>query len=198
MDAVVTSLGFPLWLRLNHFINFLFLTLLIRSGIQILSDHPRLYWNKHSTPGREWIKFTRRIASRDRLWTSMDEAVDVSPWIALPGGRHNLGVGRHWHFFCVAFWILNGLVYVVLLFATGNLPRLVPTSWDIVPAAWHTFVSYATFHLPSHGEFYPYNPLQQLSYAVIVFVAAPLPLVFHGIPGSLEIGKRPAVCIFWR
>ena len=41
--------GFPLWLRLTHYINFLFLTLLIRSGIQILSDHPKLYWNKHCT-----------------------------------------------------------------------------------------------------------------------------------------------------
>jgi hypothetical protein len=29
---------FRLWLRLNHYINFLFLTLLIRSGTQILAD----------------------------------------------------------------------------------------------------------------------------------------------------------------
>ncbi len=39
--------GFPLGLRLNHYINFLFLTLLVRSGIQIRADHSRLYWNKH-------------------------------------------------------------------------------------------------------------------------------------------------------
>jgi len=50
----------------------------------------------------------------------MDEAVDVSPWIALPGGPHNLGIGRHRHFFSVAFWVFDGFVYVVVLFTTGN------------------------------------------------------------------------------
>src|ERR1019366_4397221 len=103
MSHDLALFGFPLWLRLTHYINFLFLTLLIRSGIQILSDHPRLYWNKHCTPGSEWIKFTKNVVPKGKLWTSMDEAVNVSPWIALPGGRHNLGMGRHWHFFAVVF-----------------------------------------------------------------------------------------------
>ena len=87
MSHDVAFFGFPLWLRLTHYINFLFLTLLIRSGIQILSDHPRLYWNKHCTPGSEWIKFTKNVVPKGKLWTSMDEAVNVSPWIALPGGQ---------------------------------------------------------------------------------------------------------------
>jgi methionine sulfoxide reductase catalytic subunit len=169
--------GFPLWLRLTHYLNFLFLTLLIRSGIQILSDHPRLYWNKHCTPGSEWLKFTKNVVPKDRLWTSMDEAVNVSPWIALPGGRHNLGIGRHWHFLAVAFWALNGLVYVAFLFGTNGWPRLIPTSWDLFPAAWHTFLSYATLHLPSAGILHPYNPLQQLAYAGVVFVLAPLSIL---------------------
>ena len=81
----------------------------------------------------------------------MDEAVEVSPWIALPGGRHNLGIGRHWHFCAVVFWVLNGLVYLACLFGTGEWRRLVPTSWDIFPAAWQTFLSYATLHLPPAG-----------------------------------------------
>jgi len=32
------------WLRLTHFLNFLFLSLLIRSGLEILSAHPKLDW----------------------------------------------------------------------------------------------------------------------------------------------------------
>ena len=173
----VAAVGFPLWLRLTHFINFLFLTLLVRSGIQILSDHPRLYWNKHCTPGSEWLKFTRKIFPKDKPWTSMDEAVEVSPWIALPGGRHNLGLGRHWHFFAVAFWVLNGLVYVALLFGTNGWRRLIPASPGFFPAAWHAFSSYATFHLPPSGAFHPYNPLQQLAYAAVVFILAPLSIL---------------------
>lgn len=43
--------GFPAWLRVTHYVNLLFLVLLIRSGLQVLVDHPRLYWNVYCTPG---------------------------------------------------------------------------------------------------------------------------------------------------
>jgi len=42
--------GFPAWIRLTHFVNFFFLMLLARSGLSILMDHPRLYWNRNCTP----------------------------------------------------------------------------------------------------------------------------------------------------
>ena len=42
--------GFPAWLRITHYVNLLFMVLLVRSGLQILMDHPRLYWNVHCTP----------------------------------------------------------------------------------------------------------------------------------------------------
>ncbi|MGI8415459.1 MAG: hypothetical protein ACR2P2_04495 [Nakamurella sp.] len=35
---------------MQHFFNLFLLIFIIRSGIQILSDHPRLYWTRHSTP----------------------------------------------------------------------------------------------------------------------------------------------------
>lgn len=47
------ALGFPAWLRVTHLLNLLFMVLLIRSGIEILVSHPRLYWNNHCTPGSE-------------------------------------------------------------------------------------------------------------------------------------------------
>jgi len=37
--------GFPVWVRYCHFFNFLFLMMLIRSGLPILMAHPRLYFN---------------------------------------------------------------------------------------------------------------------------------------------------------
>jgi sulfoxide reductase catalytic subunit YedY len=36
--------GFPWWLQLQHFANMFFLLFIIRAGIQILADQPRLYW----------------------------------------------------------------------------------------------------------------------------------------------------------
>ena len=180
------QLGFPLWLRITHYLNIFLIFLLARSGIQILLDFPRYYFNDHCTPGTEWIKFTRQKVPTDRVWTSTDEALPVSPWISLPGGRHNLGVGRHWHFFTVILWVTNGVIYVALLFITGNWRRLIPTSWEVFPAAWKTFLTYISFHVPPLREFHPYDPLQQLTYAAIVFILPPL-IVVTGLAMSPAI-----------
>ena len=173
-ETAVEPYGFPAWLRITHFVNFFFLILLIRSGLQILMDHPRLYWNVHCTPGTEWLRFTPIEAPKDGAWTAKDDSRHLSPWIGLPGYRHTVGMARHWHFVSVLFWVGNGLVFVVLLFCTDQWKRLVPTSWQIVPDAWAVFVHYATFHLPPEPNgFYHYNALQQLAYFGVVFVLAP-------------------------
>ena len=93
---------FPFWIRFAHFINIIFITLLIRSGIEILSALPKLYWHDDCRPGTEWIKFTRKKMPEDRMWISLDEEESFSSWVALPG-RKNLGLGRHWHFFSIVF-----------------------------------------------------------------------------------------------
>jgi methionine sulfoxide reductase catalytic subunit len=173
---VLAASDFPVWLRITHYINLLFLFFLIRAGLQILMAHPRLYWSDSCKPGTQWIKFTRAKVPKDQLYTSMDDEKPISPVLALPGGD-NLGLGRHWHFFSAIFWILNGLVYVILLFATGEWSHLIPTSWDIFPRAWQTFLTYATFHIPPHSDFRPFDPLQQLAYAGVVFVLAPFQIL---------------------
>ena len=170
--------GFPTWVRLTHFVNLLFLVLLIRSGLQILMDHPRLYWNVHCTPGTEWLRLTPVEAPKDGTWTAKDDSRHLSPWLGLPGYRHTIGLARHWHFLSVLFWVGNGLVFLVLLFCTEQWKRLVPTSWQIVPDAWAIFIHYATFHLPPEPNgFYHYNALQQLAYFGVVFVLAPLAML---------------------
>ncbi|MGA2061256.1 MAG: molybdopterin-dependent oxidoreductase [Thermoguttaceae bacterium] len=197
--------GFPAWLRITHYVNFMFLILIIRSGLQILMDHPRLYWNVHCTPGTEWLRFTPVEVPRDRVWTSKDDSRHLSPWIGLPGYRHTVGMARHWHFLSVLFWVGNGLAFLVLLFATGQWQRLVPTSWRIVPDAWAVFVHYATFHLPPEPNgFYHYNSLQQLAYFGVVFLLAPLAMLtgpsmspaftarftwYPKLPGNRQIGR---------
>ncbi len=170
--------GFPPWLRLTHLFNFFFLMIAARSGLSILVDHPRLYWDSNCTPGTEWIRFTPLAVPKDRLWTAKDDARYLSPMVGLPGYRHTIGMARSWHFLGHIGFLLNGLFFVVLLFCTDQWIRLVPTSWDIVPQAWNAFAHYATFHLPVEPDgFYYYNPLQQLAYFSVVFVMAPLSLL---------------------
>lgn len=172
------AIGFPAWVRLAHFVNLLLMVLLVRSGLSILMDHPRLYWNDHCTPGSDWIRFTPHEVPADRVWTAKDDSRYLSPWIGLPGFRHTIGIARHWHFLSAFFWLANGLVFVALLFATNQWKRLVPTDPSLFTGAWNVFVHYATFHLPVEPDgFFRYNPLQQLSYFGIVFIVAPVSLL---------------------
>ncbi|MFM8932366.1 MAG: cytochrome b/b6 domain-containing protein, partial [Gemmataceae bacterium] len=171
-------IGFPAWLRLAHFVNLVLMVLLVRSGLSILVDHPRLYWNDHCTPGSDWIRFTPHEVPRDRVWTAKDDSRYLTPWIGLPGFRHTIGIARHWHFLSAFFWLGNGLVFVALLFATNQWKRLVPTDPALFTEAAKVFVHYATFNLPVEPDgFFRYNPLQQLSYFGIVFIVAPVSLL---------------------
>lgn len=131
--SVSVNSGFPLWVRLTHFFNIVFITLLIRSGLEILSAHPKLYWSDNCLPGSEWLKLTRKQMPRDRLWTAMDEEEPFSPWIALPG-HDNLGLGRHWHFFNATGWVIMGLIYVLLVFSSEEAAaRAMRNGWPRLP-----------------------------------------------------------------
>jgi sulfoxide reductase catalytic subunit YedY len=179
-------LGFPLWLRATHFLNLLFISLLVRSGLEVLSAHPKLYWNDDCTPGSEWLRLTRKRLPDQALWTSRDEETSFSSWIALPG-RNNLGLGRHWHFLADAGWLLTGLLYVVMLGAAPEWRRLIPTSWSVLPGAWHVLLSYLHFHLVvTPGR---YNPLEQLAYFSVVFLLSPLAIA-TGLAMSPSIAAR--------
>jgi methionine sulfoxide reductase catalytic subunit len=187
---VIEYSDFPFWIRFAHFINIIFITMLIRSGIEILSSLPKLYWNDHAQPGNEWIKFTKKkdppTTKDSNLWISLEEEEDFSSWLALPGHK-NLGLGRHWHFFSAIFWGINGIAYCVLLFTSNEWDRLVPTSLDIIPQAIQTAFTYATFNFPPPGD--PYNPLQQLMYFGVVFLLGPF-MILTGAAMSPSISAR--------
>jgi DMSO/TMAO reductase YedYZ molybdopterin-dependent catalytic subunit/thiosulfate reductase cytochrome b subunit len=170
--------GFPLWVRYCHFFNFLFVMMLIRSGLSILADHPRLYFNNHCTPGSEWIRLTPIKVPSDRLWTAKDDARYISPFVATPGYRHTIGIARSWHFLNVYGFILTGIFFVIMLFDTEQWRRLVPQSSLVLLQAWNTWVHYATFHLPPEfNGYYGYNALQQIAYFSVVFVFGPLAIL---------------------
>jgi len=182
----MSVLDFPLWLRAAHFFNFLFLSLIVRSGIEILSAHPRFYWNDHCTPGSEWLKFTKKQRSKGKLWVASDEESSFSSAIALPG-HGNLGLGRHWHFLMDFAWLLTGLTYVLMLFVTPEWRRLIPTSWQIFPDALHVAWNYITLHIEETPR--AYNALQKLTYASIIFLLAPFSIA-TGIAMSPAVAAR--------
>ncbi|WP_233437796.1 cytochrome b/b6 domain-containing protein [Agromyces laixinhei] len=74
-------------------------------------------------------------------------------------------------------WLVNGLVFVVLLFVTGQWMRLVPTSWEVFPNALSALLQYISLDWPTENGWVNYNSLQQIAYFVTVFIAAPLAVI---------------------
>ncbi|MEW2482458.1 molybdopterin-dependent oxidoreductase [Mycobacterium sp. NPDC049093] len=176
----VTS-GFPAWLRWQHFFNIIFMMFILRSGLQILADHPRLYLNAGCRPGTEWLRMRGEVPAdrRDKsdppkVWTSKDDAVTLPKWLGIPGFRHSVGLARWWHLSFDLLWLVNGVLFYVLLFSTGQWQRIVPQSWEVFPNALSTAVQYASLDFPDNHGFIAYNGLQMLAYFITVFVAAPL------------------------
>jgi len=180
--------GFPWWLELQHFANMLFMLFIIRAGVQILADHPRLYWRRDSTPGTDWFRFQKPVP-KGRVWTSKDDSVTIPAWLGIPGVRHSLGLARWWHFSINLLWVINGVLFYVLLFSTDQWRRLVPLTWSVFPAALSTAIQYASLNFPVDHSWTRYNGLQQLSYFITVFVAAPVSIA-TGLMQSPAISNR--------
>ena len=140
-----TPVGIPGWLGWQHFLNSFFLLLIVRTGYQLRS--------KKRPPG---------------FWTR-----DNTRWPRTARSPRRLGIFLWFHLWLDAFWVLNGVVYVVLLFATGQWLRIVPTDWAVVPNAVSAALQYASLEWPSENSWVVYNSLQQLAYFAVVFIASP-------------------------
>lgn len=176
--------GFPWWLRWQHFLNLLFMMFIIRAGLQILADHPRLYLNSGSRPDTEWFRLRGPVPSDRRdsndaanVWTAKEDSVALPKHLGIPGFRHSVGLARWWHFSFDLLWLVNGVIFYVLLLCTGEWKRLIPNSFDVFPNALSTALQYLSLDLPENAGFSTYNALQLLAYFITVFIAAPVALV---------------------
>ncbi|QRX96727.1 molybdopterin-dependent oxidoreductase [Streptomyces noursei] len=168
--------GLPAWTGVQHFLNLFLMLFIVRAGLQIFADHPRLYWTRHSTPGREWFRAQKPVPA-DPLWTAKKGSISLPGQVGLPGIRHSIGLARWWHLGVNVLWVLNGLVFYALLFATGQWRMVVPTSWVVFPHAVSALLQYMSLDWPTETAWVGYNGLQQIAYFITVFVAAPAALV---------------------
>jgi thiosulfate reductase cytochrome b subunit len=141
--------GIPVWLNVSHFLNMLFLMLIIRTALSIRSKkRPDAF-----------------VTPRRGIFGQPPRRIGINVWL------HNT---------VDVLWMLNGVVYIVLLFATGQWVRIVPTSWDVIPNAISAGLQYLTFTWPVENPWVAYNSLQVISYFGVVFVLAPL-AIFTGL-----------------
>lgn len=87
------------------------------------------------------------------------------------------------------FWLINGIVFFVLLFTTGQWQRLVPQSLDVFPNALSTAIQFLSLNLPANEGFSTYNALQLITYFLTVFVMAPLALITGLLQSPAIAGK---------
>ncbi|WP_417216397.1 cytochrome b/b6 domain-containing protein [Arthrobacter sp.] len=141
--------GLPAWLGWQHFLNAFFLVLMVQTGWKVrTTQRPAAHWVRNNKGLLKTKKAPKRI-SLD-LWLHL--SLDV-------------------------LWVVNGLVFLVLLFTTGQWRRIVPTSWDIVPNAVSAGLQYLSLNWPLENGWVNYNSLQLLTYFLTVFIAAPLAII---------------------
>lgn len=190
--------------RVLHWVNFLTLSVMLMSGLQIFNAHPALYWGASSD-------FSRPVLSMYALQDSQGHVRGVTSigshtfvttglfgwskginggytergfptWATLPSGRW-LAMGRLWHLFFAWILVVNGSVYVLLGLISGHLRR---DLW-LTRADWrrlgHTFVEHLRLRFPKGEEARRYNGLQKLAYGFVIFVVGPL-IVLTGLTMS--------------
>ena len=158
--------------RITHWLTVLCFFALLLSGIEILISHPRFYWgetgNVNMTP-----LFTIPIpSSRDTVPTGYDYVLpDQNGW------------SRALHF--EAAWIvaLTGLIYIAVGFSSRHfqkhvLPRDSELSWNAI----------APYLRLKRAKSAAYNPLQKITYLVVVFILFPL-VIWTGLAISPLFGS---------
>lgn len=90
------------------------------------------------------------------------------------GPQRKISIELWAHLSLDILWLINGIIFVVLLFATGHWVRVVPTSWEVLPNAASAAIQYLSLDWPTENGWVNYNSLQVIAYFSTIFVAAPL------------------------
>lgn len=154
-------IGVPVWLSWQHFFNMFLMVMIVRTGWLVrTTQRPRAYWTRNNK------KFIRTKGAPTKISFNL--------WL---------------HLSFDVLWLLNGLIFVVLLFSTGRWMRVVPTHWDFVPNAISVGLQYLSLNWPTEDSWVHYNALQVITYFVTIFIAAPLAAI-TGFRMSPAFSKR--------
>ena len=142
--------GMPWWMGWQHFFNMFLIVLIIRTGLQVRTERkPPGYW-------------TAKKGSFFSPKGNTPKKVSLSQWL---------------HQVLDVLWVLNGLIFIILLVVTGHWMRIVPTDWDVFPNMLSGAIQYASLDWPTENGWVHYNALQTVAYGFTVFIAAPLAIL---------------------
>jgi len=143
--------GIPAWVGWQHFFNFFIMVMVIRSGLLIRNqERPEAYW----TPNDGGFFSPNK--------KNTPQKVSIQQWI---------------HQSFNVLWVVNGLIFYIMVFATGHWMRIVPTNWDIFPNMVSAGIQYLSLDWPEENSWVYYNALQIMTYFITVFIAAPIAIL---------------------
>jgi thiosulfate reductase cytochrome b subunit len=183
--------------RLTHWLNLLFLTLLLMSGLQLFNVHPQLYWGHYGYPGvptvlsitgrydpetEQPVGLTRigdsyTIDTTGILGVTYDSEGQPRPgafpqWVTL---GEDLALARDWHFLAAWLFVINGTIYLLFGLFSGHFRRdLAPNrdqlrSRHIASDLWN----HIRLRHPRGDEAKRYNVLQKIAYIAVIFLLLP-------------------------
>jgi thiosulfate reductase cytochrome b subunit len=194
--------------RITHWLNVLFLTLLLMSGLRIFNYHPALYWGDYGyrgvpsalsieaiqDPETDDVIGVTTIAGHHFITTGVlgvssgDDGQPIAAafpnWATLPGGP-GLALARDWHFAAAWLFVLNASAYLLFGFASGHFRRdMVPAANELRPRGLLSDIwNHLRLRRPRGEAARRYGILQKLAYLVVVFVLLPL-MVLTGLTMS--------------
>ena len=155
--------------RIWHWLNAVTVIVLLMSGLMILNAHPRLYWGHYG-------------ANFDAAWLTLPR---FPGWATIPTG-YNLALAREWHFAFAWVFAFGLLFFMLRALMNGHFRRdialgakeVAPSHlWEDVKRHLHL-----NFETPGGG----YNPLQKITYSLVLFVLFLLAKLGTEIPALPE------------
>ena len=192
--------------RLTHWINLLFLTLLLISGLALFNVHPALYWGNYGYPGvptvlritGELDQETNQPVGTTRIG---DYSIDTTGILGVtydwsgrprPGAFPrwatfglDLALARDWHFLAAWMFVLNGAAYLLFGLFSGHFRRdLAPARDQLRPRnILREILDHLRFRRARGEEAKRYNVLQKFTYLAVIFLLLPT-MVLSGLTMS--------------
>ncbi len=188
--------------RIGHWLNVVWLFILIMSGLQIFNAHPALYWGDRSDRDQPLLSI-RAMKSGDGqvhgvttilgypfdttgvLGYSNNSVRAFPAWATVPSAKW-LAMGRQWHLFFSWLFVINGLLFAAYAFMSRHIARdLAPTGQDL-RGIGRAVKDHLVLRHPKGDEAKRYNVLQKLAYMAVLFGLAPL-IILTGLTMSPTI-----------
>jgi thiosulfate reductase cytochrome b subunit len=183
--------------RITHWLNLLFLTLLLMSGLQLFNVHPQLYWGHYGYPGVPTVlSITGRYDPETEQPVGLTRigdfyTIDTTGFLGVtydaegrprPGAfprwatlGEDLALARDWHFLAAWMFVINGTIYLLFGLFSGHFRRdLAPNRDQLRPRHIASDIwNHLRLRRARGDEAKRYNVLQKITYLAVIFVLLP-------------------------